>query len=225
MRARTLSLYAAAGTAVLLVAIAAWAWHAGQVSPRDLLALMRDHETDPAAPLLVVLVFVAAGFVLVPVTGLIALTGLAFGPVHGALYALLGATASGACGYWAGRHLAHGALARYGGARVAAVRRHLEARGLIAVILVRVVPSGPFTLMNLAAGGAGIRFRDFLLGTVLGMTPGVLATVGLIHGVRALIDAPDARTAAIVAFAAAAVFALAYALRRALARRRGRRPS
>jgi uncharacterized membrane protein YdjX (TVP38/TMEM64 family) len=169
-------------------------------------------------------VFVVAGFVLVPVTALIALTGLAFGPVHGALYALLGATASGACGYWAGRHLAHDALERYGGARVAAVRRHIKARGLVAVMLVRIVPSGPFTLRNLAAGGSGLRFRDFLFGTVIGMTPGVLATVGLIHGARTFIDAPDARTAALLIAAAAAVLALAWALRRALVRRRGGRP-
>lgn len=225
MRTRTLSLYAAVGIAVLLVAVAAWVWHAGQLTPRELLAVMRQHATDPAAPLLVVLVYVVAGFVLVPVTGLNALTGLAFGPVHGALYALLGATASGACGYWAGRHLTHGALERYGGVRVAALRRRLRTRGLAAVILVRVVPSGPFTLMNLVAGASSIRFRDFLLGTVIGMTPGVLVTVGLIHGVRTLIDAPDARTAALLTAAAAAAFALAYGLRRALARHRGRSPS
>jgi uncharacterized membrane protein YdjX (TVP38/TMEM64 family) len=51
----------------------------------------------------------------------------------------------------------------------------LRARGLLAVVAIRVVPVAPFTLTNLACGAAGIRPIDFALGTLIGMAPGLVA--------------------------------------------------
>jgi uncharacterized membrane protein YdjX (TVP38/TMEM64 family) len=113
-------------------------------------------------------------------------------------------------------------LGRWSGPRIEAIRAQLQARGLIAMIIVRVVPSGPYTLVNLVAGASGIRARDFLLGTLLGMTPGVIATVGLVHGMRAAWLVPDPYTAAAVVIAAAALGLLGHLVRRALSRRRDR---
>jgi uncharacterized membrane protein YdjX (TVP38/TMEM64 family) len=33
----------------------------------------------------------------------------------------------------------------------------------------------PFTVVNMAIGALGIRYRDFILGTALGMLPGIAA--------------------------------------------------
>jgi len=38
----------------------------------------------------------------------------------------------------------------------------------------RVVPVGPFTLVNLFIGASGIRFLDFILASVVGRVPGIL---------------------------------------------------
>jgi uncharacterized membrane protein YdjX (TVP38/TMEM64 family) len=54
------------------------------------------------------------------------------------------------------------------------LQRQLVARGVLAVFTVRLLPVGNFTLINVAAGALRIRFRDFMLGNLLGLLPGVL---------------------------------------------------
>lgn len=221
MRKSALVLYAAI---VIVVVALAFAWDAQELqhaSPRRLLETLQGYADKPHAPLVFVLAFLLGGFVFVPVTLLIAATGLAFGPAEGALYSLLGATLSGAASYGIGRYLAAGWLERHAGARIARVQRQLRKRGLIAIVLVRVVPSGPYTLTNLIAGAAGLRFRDFLFGTMLGLAPGIVTTVGLVHGLSRAWRAEDWITGALVAISIATLLAFAFFIRRA-ARRRAR---
>lgn len=218
MSARLLPVYAAAALIALLVAAGVWAWHAEPLSLERLLAALQRYAREPAAPFVVLLVYVVGGLVLVPVMALIAATGLAFGPVYGAVYALGGALASGCCSFLLGRYLTAGLLQRYAGPRLEAARAALQSRGLLAVIAVRIVPSGPFTLVNAVAGASGIRLRDFVLGTLIGMAPGVIATMGLVQGAQAAWAAPGPRTVAALALVVLALAALGYGLRRALAR-------
>jgi uncharacterized membrane protein YdjX (TVP38/TMEM64 family) len=66
-------------------------------------------------------------------------------------------------------------LQRWLGRRVDALEERIAKRGVIAIALIRKVPIAPFTIVNLAIGALGIRFRDFILGTALGMLPGIAA--------------------------------------------------
>ena len=50
---------------------------------------------------------------------------------------------------------------------------------LLAVIAARMLPVGNFALINITAGALGVRFRDYLIGNVIGLLPGVLAPVRL----------------------------------------------
>jgi len=214
-----LALYAVIALAVVALGLLWDAQVLQLVSPRRLLAALQSYADKPGAPLVFVLAFLLGGLVFVPVTLLIVATGLAFGPVEGALYALLGATLSGAASYGIGRYVAAGWLKRRAGPRIARARQQLRKRGLIAIVLVRVVPSGPYTLVNLVAGAADIRFRDFLFGTMLGLTPGIVTTVGLVHGLSSLWHAEDWVTGALVAALIAALAAFAFFARRAALRR------
>jgi uncharacterized membrane protein YdjX (TVP38/TMEM64 family) len=45
---------------------------------------------------------------------------------------------------------------------------------LTAVLIVRILPVAPFTIVNIMAGASEVRFRDFILGTLLGMLPGLV---------------------------------------------------
>jgi uncharacterized membrane protein YdjX (TVP38/TMEM64 family) len=55
------------------------------------------------------------------------------------------------------------------------------ARTALIVGLLRLSPSCPFSISNLAMAGAGVRFPIFLVGTVLGMAPRTLAAVIMSH--------------------------------------------
>ena len=43
------------------------------------------------------------------------------------------------------------------------------------IAVIRKVPIAPFTFVNMLIGALGIRYRDFILGTALGMLPGIAA--------------------------------------------------
>jgi len=144
-------------------------------------------------------IYVIAGFVLFPVTVLIVATGLAFGALYGFTYALLGAELSALAAYAAGHFLGHDAMRSLSDRWVSRASRFLGRQGLLAVITLRIVPVAPFTVVNLVAGASHIRFRDFAVGTLLGMVPGTLALTVLSDRVLAAIRSPDLAAVAVVA--------------------------
>jgi phospholipase D1/2 len=131
------------------------------------------------APLIVVGVFVAAGFVLFPVTILIAVTAGTFGPWLGLLYAAAGALASSLATYLLGARLGKNALRTLVGPRLNRVARRVRDKGVLTMATVRMVPVAPFTIVNLVAGASGIRFVDFVAGTLLGLLPGLIVLSSL----------------------------------------------
>jgi len=134
-------------------------------------------EEMPFTPLIVLGAYVLAGLLVVPVMLVITVTGIVFGPLVGGTYALAGAMLSGIVTYSIGRKLGRETVRRFAGKRLNAITRGLAKRGLLTMILVRIVPVAPFTVVNVVAGASHIGWRDFLLGTALGMLPGIVATV------------------------------------------------
>src|SRR5258705_14001781 len=60
------------------------------------------------------------------------------------------------------------------GSYMEGVSHALARKGILSLFLLHVFPIAPFSVLNLLAGATHIRFKDFLIGTVLGMTPGLL---------------------------------------------------
>ena len=84
------------------------------------------------------------------------------------------------------------------------------------MVVVRIVPVAPFTVINLIAGASHIRFRDFVLGTLFGMTPGILGVTLLTDRVEAPLRSPDWSTLLTLVMVAAMVFTAGYWLSRQL---------
>ena len=144
-----------------------------------------------SAPLLVTVIYIVAGLLIFPITLLIVATGVAFGAAYGFAYALLGAELSALVTYAIGQYLGHDAVRSLSDRWVSRVSRRLAQQGLLAIITLRVVPVAPFSVINLVAGASHIRFRDFALGTLLGMAPGVLALTLFSDQVVTAIAAPE----------------------------------
>ncbi|MEX0827657.1 MAG: VTT domain-containing protein, partial [Haliea sp.] len=140
------------------------------------LAAVRESPFTFAA---VPLIYILASIVFFPITALIALTALTFGPWWGFLYAftgsLLGATVTFFIGDFAGRIKLRDLM----GKRINRISRKLSDKGILAVITSRIVPLAPFSLINLVSGAAHIRFRDYLIGTAVGMAPGIAVMTAL----------------------------------------------
>lgn len=214
-------LTAGAVLAVVLALAAAWRWSAlGEWLDLDtLVAVAETLQRTPAGPLIVLAAYVLGGLLVMPVTLLVAGTVLVFGPWLGVAYASGGSLLSAAATYGLGRWLGRGTVRRLAGAGLNRLSRRLKDRGLLTVIAVRLVPVAPFTVVNMVAGAAHIGVRDFLLGTLLGMAPGVIATAVFIDRVAAAIREPGTGSFAILAGVLAVVVAGAVALRRWLQRR------
>jgi len=134
-------------------------------------ASVRD---DAAAPLYLAAVYLIGSLVFFPITILNLATLFAFGPLWGNIYAFGGWLLSAAEGYVIGRWIGHDQLHKLAGRRLAPLVERVEQHGFLSVLALRVLPVGPFTLVNLFIGAAGIRFRDFFLATVVGRLPGIV---------------------------------------------------
>ena len=155
---------------------AAWKWIPMTTwDLRQVSVWLAPHRDAWYAMPMVMLAFMALG--LVPVMLLIAATGIAFGPFLGPMYAMAGCLASASMGFAIGRWLGLDCVERLGGGSITRVSRALRRNGTLAVFLVRKVPA-PFTLVNIVVGASAIRYRDFVIGTVLGMGAFVIALAG-----------------------------------------------
>jgi uncharacterized membrane protein YdjX (TVP38/TMEM64 family) len=176
---------------LLLIFAAAWKWSplARFTEPdqiRSALAGFSEHRWGAFA---VFAVFIAGGLVVFPVTILIAATAAAYGPWLGFVYATCGSLASAVVTYKIGRGLGKETLRDFLGPRLGRIRERIAAEGIIAVAMIRLVPVAPFTLVNLVAGASEIRFVDYVLGTLLGMVPGLIVMSALGHQLaRILVD-------------------------------------
>jgi uncharacterized membrane protein YdjX (TVP38/TMEM64 family) len=191
---RHLSSIARIGIGGLLVLLLALVW---QYTPLARFAepeLVRDTLASFAqgswAPFVVVAVFVVAGLVVFPLTILIVATAATFGPVLGFVYAAAGALASALVTYALGAKLGKESLRNFLGPRLNRVREKIAKRGVIAVAAIRVVPIAPFTVVNLAAGASEIRLLDYILGTMLGLAPGLVLLSAVGHQVFQIILNP-----------------------------------
>ena len=118
------------------------------------------------APALVIVAFVA--FSVVPVMLLVSLTGIAFGPVLGPLYAMTGCLASASTAFAIGRWIGPRQVNGWGGERMRRLMGMLRRNGTLTVFLIRKIPA-PFVLVNVMLGASAVGYREFVIGTTLGM--------------------------------------------------------
>lgn len=125
----------------------------------------------------VVFVIGYAVLVLVPTPAslLTILAGALFGLWWGTLLAWAGALLGALGGFLLGRRLGRPAVDRMLRGRLQQADQVLARHGLVAVLAVRLVPLFPFTPLNYASGLVGVRRRDYVLGTAVGIVPGALA--------------------------------------------------
>jgi len=176
-------------------------------------AWMAPHRRVWYALPLVVVAFV--GLTPVPVVLLIAATGIAFGPVLGPIYAMAGCLASGSVGFGIGRWMGQRRVEALGGERVARVGRTLKRNGTLAVFFLRKIPF-PFVLANIIVGASTVSYRDFLLGTVLGMAGLVIGLAGFGYQLTMVIRSPSPATVAGAILIVSIPLTLAWLINRSL---------
>ena len=125
---------------------------------------------------------------LVPVTVLIIVTALVFGPLAGCAYSfagcLVGAGVTYAVGYFLGRDL----VRQITGPKW----QKIDQAGVIAVATMRLLPVAPFTVVNVVSGAFQVPLWPYFLGSLLGLAPGIILINLFAHEIEIAIEKPGA---------------------------------
>jgi len=139
--------------------------------------------------------------------------GAVFGVVLGTVYVFLAASIGATLAFLLGRYLLRSWVSKRikGNVKFSSIDDAIAKEGLKIVILTRLSPVFPFTLLNYALGLTQVSLKDYLLGFV-GMLPGTVLYVylgSLIGNVAALTRTRERTTAEWVFYAAGLVVSLA----------------
>ena len=144
----------------------------GKAGVEHWLALAQGPWALPAA----VAAFAVLAFLGAPQVVLIAAAAVVFGPWTGSLYSWIGTFVSALIGFELGR-LFGGRLIRDLKSRgVDRFMALIGKNGLMASLIIRLVPAAPFIVVNMVAGTARVRRLHYALGTAIGILPKILLT-------------------------------------------------
>jgi uncharacterized membrane protein YdjX (TVP38/TMEM64 family) len=128
---------------------------------------------------------------------------------------MAGCLASGSVAFAIGRWLGLRRVERLGGARVTRITRTLKRNGTLAVFLLRKVPM-PYTLANVVIGASTVSYRDFVLGTLLGMAGLVIGLAGFGYQLTNVLRRPSPATVVTALLIVSIPLTLAWAINRSL---------
>lgn len=126
------------------------------------------------APVVFVVLYVAATVAFLPGAPLSLLAGLIFGPVWGTVWTVLGATVGAALAFFVGRYAARGLVEGWTAEneRVRKLDEGVEKHGWRMLVITRLVPLFPFNLQNYAYGLTRIGGGKYVVLTALCIVPG-----------------------------------------------------
>ena len=181
--------------AVLLLG-ALWRWSPLNqwLSMEKLLAAADYVRETPLTIPIVLAIYLIGSCLMFPINLLILATALSFGSVTAFFLALGGSLLGGLGSYLLGRWLGRDAVQKLAGKKINQLSRKLARRGWLTVSLIRVVPIAPYAIVNMAAGASHISARSFIIGTAIGMCPGILAIMIFEEGLERAMRNPDWQT-------------------------------
>jgi phospholipase D1/2 len=207
-----------------IVAVVLWRYTplAQFVTPRRIAEWLASFKEIPGAPLIVVVLFVLSGLIAFPLTLMIAATGMAFDPLLALCISVVGALASASVTYLIGARWLHGMTKAALGTAREKVHAALHHGGIIAVAALRTLPVAPFTIVNVVAGSLRVPFRDYFLGTLLGIAPGTLMMTAFGARLRRTFMNPTSGNVLVLIGVILAWLVLAFILQRWVTRSRAR---
>lgn len=165
------------------------AWRIGVLDLRDrgtLLAAIARVRRLPLLSLAFIASYAVAVTFGIPASPFTLAGGALFGFWHGFLLNWLGATTGAFLAYlFAGSLCGDGCRALLG-RRADAMEQLAAEHGLLGTLRLRLIPIVPFSLLNFGAALAGVRRRDYLVATAVGVIPGTAVYTffaeSLLHG-------------------------------------------
>lgn len=132
--------------------------------------------------------FAILAFLGVPQFVLIAAAVVAFGAWAGFAYSWIGTMVSSLVGFYLGRVAGARALEMLSSEGVRKFMDLVGRNGFLASLIVRLVPSAPFIVVNMAAGVTPMKVWPFIAGTAIGIVPKIVLTAfagnSIVHAMK-----------------------------------------
>ena len=137
--------------------------------------VLRLTQLGPWAPVLFILLYVAAAVTLAPAFFLTVAAGAMFGVWWGSVIVFIGASLGASAVYALASPLGRSRWMQRvtRDPRVAAVRTAVAGEGIRVMFLLRLSPLVPYNILNYALALSGVRYADFAV-ALLGMIPAIL---------------------------------------------------
>jgi uncharacterized membrane protein YdjX (TVP38/TMEM64 family) len=163
---------------LLFAAAAAWKWTplADLIDVNRAAGWAASLRESPARHVYVLGAYVIGSIMLVPITLLILVTAIVFGPLLGTVYSSIGCLAGAVVTYAIGYFLGQDFVQKMVGAKWKRVEEKIGQTGIIAVATLRLLPVAPFSVVNIVSGAFKVPPRDYLVGSLLGLVPGIIVT-------------------------------------------------
>lgn len=153
------------------------AYFLGGINPVQLQAWL--NQAGIWAPIIYIVLYSVATVLVFPSTALNLTGGAIFGPWLGTLWTSIAAVIAAIVSFAFTRTVGREIIAQKLANRWQSMDAEMRQGGLFYIFAIRLLPIIPYGLVNFAAGLTSIRFRDYLIGTILGTVPGVLPFVML----------------------------------------------
>ncbi len=210
--------------AVLLILLglgAAWKWGPlGDWITLETLTQIASHlKQSPLAPAYVLGGYVLGGLVMFPLTLLIVTTAIVFGPFWTIIYGFSGTLLSASINYNIGRKLGRQTLRKIAGGKLNKISKWLAKDGIVSVASIRLIPIAPFQIVNLIMGASHIKYRDFVIGTAIGLIPGIFGIALFADSALSAVQNPSWRNIGLSVAVFAGLIGLSYGINRYFGRK------
>lgn len=126
------------------------------------------------APLIYIILFTVVPLTLFPDSLLAITSGMVFGLANGFIFTMIGAICGATLAFYLSRILGRDMLKKIIKKNLDVLEHKLKNNGFMIVLLLRLIPLFPFDMIGYSAGLSEIKYKDFILATLIGIIPGIL---------------------------------------------------
>lgn len=207
-----------AATVLIPICAAIAVWHFADLSsyksPQDVANALQGVADRPFGWALVPLGVAAGALLFVPVNAMIAGVTLSFPPLVGAAFAMAGGLLGALLTYVVGVLFGTSLVELLRGPRVDNVINKLREHPFRTSLVLHLIPIGNFTAVNLLAGALRVPLLGFMIGTALGLLPGVVFFAFFAGQLPKLFAKPGPLNIAMVVIGLVAAVAIALLVKR-----------
>lgn len=131
------------------------------------------------APIIYIVMFTFVPLTLFPDSILAISGGMVFGMIPGTLYTIIGALFGAVLSFYISRILGRSVVSNIVKNKGRYFEEGVEKKGFILILILRLIPLIPFDVISYLAGLSKIKFKDFILGTAIGIIPGILIFINI----------------------------------------------